>query len=276
MVPRDSGDDIKRGRDAVATAEGGTRAKQWRRTGQPLCRTPKSRSPAQHVCGQGRCSAPLRESFLAHRYRCEVDGLLPRNLSRSRLRIPKKSLFSERLSERPTSACFGTCGKNVSSVPVSTCNHDLVRSDMASQSAQREALARDCRIREAREPAATLVLVSAGSRVGVPFVSDCGGATASASDPRGPAPADSPHATHIRLRFRGVTTYVAEQARRLGISGPDSKHVGLGSREGHGRCAPQHAPREPLAQPRLVGMGILPRGAGQAHARLRRGAEQRR
>ena len=190
---------------------GGTRAKQWRRTGQPLCRTPKSRSPTQHVCGQGSCSAPSRDSFLAHRYRCEVAGLLPGICLDLGFASGKESLFSERLSERPTSACFGTCGKNCVIVPVCTCNVDLVRSDMHSQSAQREALARDCRIREAREPAATLVLVSAGSRVGVPLVSDCGGATASASDPRGPAPADSPTRLTIRLRFRGVITYVAEQ-----------------------------------------------------------------
>ena len=276
MVPRDSGDDIKRGRDAVATAEGGTRAKQWRRTGQPLCRTPKSRSPAQHVCGQGRCSAPLRESFLAHRYRCEVAGLLPRNLSRSRLRIPKKSLFSERLSERPTSACFGTCGKNVSSVPVSTCNHDLVRSDMhLSQHNAKRWRATAAYVRRANRPRR-----SYSSPRGV--VSGCLLCLTAAVRPRAPLTLGDPHPlTHQRdspygCVFGASLRTSRNNARRLGISGPDSKHVGLGSREGHGRCAPQHAPREPLAQPRLVGMGILPRGAGQVHARLRRGAEQRR
>ena len=197
MVPRDSGDDIKRGRDAVATAEGGTRAKQWRRTGQPLCRTPKSRSPAQHVCGQGRCSVPLRESFLAHRYRCEVDGLLPRNLSRSRLRIPKKSLFSERLSERPTSACFGTCGKNVSSVPVSTCNHDLVRSDMhLSQHNAKRWRATAAYVRRANRPRR-----SYSSPRGV--VSGCLLCLTAAVRPRAPLTLGDPHPLthHTRLTY---------------------------------------------------------------------------
>ena len=276
MVPRDSGDDIKRGRDAVATAEGG-RARSSGDGQDSLC-VERQKVDRRHSTSVVKVDARHRCESLSSRIDTDAKSTVyyPGICLDLGFASRKKSLFSERLSERPTSACFGTCGKNVSSVPVSTCNHDLVRSDMhLSQHNAKRWRATAAYVRRANRPRRSYSSPR-GVVSGCLFVSDCGGATASASDPRGPAPADSPHATHIRLRFRGVTTYVAEQARRLGISGPDSKHVGLGSREGHGRCAPQHAPREPLAQPRLVGMGILPRGAGQVHARLRRGAEQRR
>ena len=118
----------------------------------------------------------------------------------------KKSLFSERLSERPTSACFGTCGKNVSSVPVCTCNHDLVRSDMhLSQHNAKRWRATAAYVRRANRPRR-----SYSSPRGV--VSGCLLCLTAAVRPRAPlTPRACGESAGIRLRFGSVTTYVAEQ-----------------------------------------------------------------